>query len=90
MAKSKKYKPEKGEVNKIEQASAPYLSQGSVLKVYHSFEEMNEGDAEYAASIDPIEGLRNTLDLILNAYGVSREKLKLRIYPDKLTIRNLK
>jgi hypothetical protein len=86
MAKSKKYKHKDGESSKIEQASTNYLIQGSALKVYHSFEEMNEGDAEYAASIHPIEGLRNTIELILLAYGVTREELETRVYSDKITV----
>jgi hypothetical protein len=86
MAKSKKYKLKEVEGSKIEKSSANYPTQDSLLKVYHSFEEMNAGDAEYAASIDPIEGLQNTIELILLAYGVTREELGNRIYSDKITV----
>ena len=45
------------------------------LRIYKSFEEAAEAEARAAAMKPPMEGLRDTVELILRVYGVTREQL---------------
>jgi len=45
------------------------------LCIFDSFEAAAEADAEDAAKKSPLEGLRETVELILRTYGVTREQL---------------
>ncbi len=56
------------------------------VKIFQSYEEMNHSDIEEMASIPPEERIRNTVNLILRAYGVTREELNLRKNKTKVTI----
>ncbi len=56
------------------------------IKIYQSFEEMESDRSRHAASMDPVQGLRETVELILRAYGTSRAELKKRPRPTRITI----
>lgn len=57
-----------------------------MLTIHQSFEEMESARYRYAASIDPVQGLRETVDLIVRVYGTSREELNSRPRPCRVTI----
>jgi hypothetical protein len=48
------------------------------LRIFHSFEEAAEAEALADAQQTPVERLRETVELILKVYGVTREQLKAR------------
>lgn len=79
----KKYKTKK----KITKArkSKPKYSKGTV-RIYHSFEEAERADLQYAADQNPIERLRETVELILRVYGVTREMLLKQKPNNRVTI----
>ena len=56
------------------------------LKVFHSHEEMENDRLRVAAEMDPMEGIAQTTELILRVYGLTREQLSQRLWPDKITI----
>ncbi len=47
-----------------------------VVKVFNSFEEAELSEIQAVLKQAPIERLRETIELILRVYGVSREELK--------------
>lgn len=54
---------------------------GRSLRFFHSFEEMNEADAEDAAATSPLDRLSNVTRLIMNQYAQElSQKPELRIY----------
>lgn len=53
---------------------------------YSSLEEMETDHYREMARMDPVEGLRSTVELILRAYGTSREALLLRPRDNVITI----
>ena len=55
------------------------------LKVFQSHEAMENDRLKVAAEMDPVEGLAQTIELILRAYGTSREELSLRKRTKKIT-----
>lgn len=57
-----------------------------VIKIYQSFAEMEVAHSQYAASFDSVEGLRQTVELILRAYGTNRDELKTRFRKNKITV----
>lgn len=54
------------------------------LRVHHSLEEATDAELLEAANTPPIEGIRQTVALILRTYNVTAEQLKAR--PKKLHI----
>ncbi|HMG14558.1 MAG TPA: hypothetical protein VK590_03860 [Saprospiraceae bacterium] len=46
------------------------------VKIFSSFEEAELSEIQAILKQDPIERLRETVELILRVYGVSREELK--------------
>ncbi len=48
------------------------------LRIFKSFEEADEAEARDAAIQSPVERIRETVELILRVYGVSREQLMSR------------
>ena len=56
-----------------------------VITIHQSFAEMECDRSRHAASLDPVEGLRQTVELILRAYGTGRDELKLRFQKNKIT-----
>ncbi len=48
------------------------------LRIFKSFEEAAEAEALDSARKDPMEGLRETVELILRTYGVTRADLSAR------------
>ena len=59
---------------KANDAKRPYKK----LRVYHSFEEQAAAEALDAANQPPLERIRETVELILRVYGVTREQLVAR------------
>ena len=56
------------------------------LRIYNSFEEAAEAEARDAAEQSPIERIRETVELILRVYGVTREELMARKKTRRITI----
>lgn len=56
------------------------------LKVFHSHEEMENDRLRVSAEMDPMEGIAQTTELILQVYGITREELSQRSWPGKFTI----
>ena len=56
------------------------------LKIFRSHEEMENDRLRVAAEMDPMEGIAQTTELILRVYGLTREALFQRHWPDKITI----
>ena len=54
--------------------------------VRSAFKSMNIEDIHKAESIDPIEGIKQTIQLILKAYNLSEEDINNRKYSDELTV----
>jgi len=60
------------------------LYQGKDFKVFSSLEAANQADYQSAASQDPIERIRETVQLILRVYPINeRKKSTNRIYFNK-------
>ncbi len=57
-----------------------------IITIHQSYEEMESARYRHAASVDPVQGLRETMELILRVYGTSREELKKRPRPTRITI----
>ena len=56
------------------------------IHIHTSVEEMDANRLRHAAALDPVEGLRQTVELILRVYGVTREDLRKRGPFKKITI----
>jgi len=56
------------------------------VQIFHSFEEANDADAYEASQIPPADRIRQTVELILRVYGVSREELKNRKLDTRIKI----
>ncbi len=61
------------------------MSTNRDIKIYLSFEEMEADRLRQAASLNPEEGLRQTVELILRVYGITREDLSKRFLKNKIT-----
>ena len=72
----KKNDEEKRELN--EPAVGYGALKGKKVRFFHSFEEQAAAEAEYATKRTPIERIRDTVQLILRAYGVTQEMLNKR------------
>ena len=72
---------DKQEENKQE-LNEPQVHYGAVagkkIRIYYSFEEAAEAEAFASAEQSPEDRIRETVELILRVYGVSREELKSR------------
>jgi CRISPR-associated endonuclease Csn1 len=68
-------KPPKN-TNQANEPSALY--QKSPIKIFHSFEDAEKDEINMSLSQSPIERIRETVELILRAYDVTREELKKR------------
>jgi len=66
------------------------MSPNRDITIHHSFEEMETAQARDAASLDPVEGLRQTVELILRVYSTNREELKKRVRANRITITQYK
>lgn len=69
----------------LNEPAMAYLSKSRV-KIYHSFEEAEEGEIEEILKQKPIDRIRNTVNLILRVYGVTREELANRPRERNITI----
>jgi hypothetical protein len=56
------------------------------IRIYTSLEEQAEAEAADAAKQAPIERIRETVELILRVYGVTREELKNRKKSNRINI----
>ena len=56
-----------------------------IITIHQSFEEMESARYRHAASVDPVQVLRDTVELILRVYGTTREELKKRPRPTQIT-----
>jgi hypothetical protein len=56
------------------------------LRTFSSFEAAAQAEAADSARKPPMEGLRETVELILRAYGVTREQLAANRKKMRLTI----
>ncbi len=67
------------ENNRLNEPEPAYSQKRSMrLRIFKSFEEAAEADAADIANQAPVERLRETVELILRVYGVTREQLKAR------------
>ena len=81
------YKPQHEENNELNEQDAAY---GDVRKrrvrIFGSFEEAAEAEAQDTVRQSPVERIKETVELILRAYGVTREDLKTRERKHHVTI----
>jgi|GEM_PF-3834730 len=75
---------------KQNQANEPSMGYGAMkgmkLRIFHSWEEMTQAEIEASLKQTPEERIRETVELILRVYGVTREELSNRKEKLKLTI----
>ncbi|MEJ5995427.1 hypothetical protein WG904_13450 [Pedobacter sp. Du54] len=64
----------------------PIVPSQKRIKIYKSLEESKKDDVNYIINQSPIERLRQTVDLILKVYNVTRESLKQRKRSNRITI----
>lgn len=81
MANKKKYKTT-SENDKATEPSAAYHS----LKIFNSFEEAEIFQIKCVLKQSPAERIKETVELILRAYGLTREQLKERKRSNTITI----
>jgi hypothetical protein len=62
------------------------MSPNRNITIHHSFEEMEVARSRDAASVDPVIGLRQTVELILRVYGTNRNELKSRFEKNMIII----
>ena len=73
------YKTPDEEPNELNEPHASYgASKKMKLRIFKSFEEANEADAKEAALRTPEQRIKDTVELILRVYGVTREEIKAR------------
>jgi len=81
------YKENDGEKREVNEPVAGAFSlKGKEVRFFHSFEEQAAAEAEDAANRTPIERIRDTVQLILRAYGVTQEELNMRTRSNKIKI----
>ena len=80
MAKKKKYKPSEEE-NKVNKPLASHS-----FKIFSSFEEAEIFQIKSILKQSPAQRIKDTVELILRAYGLTREQLKERKRDHKITI----
>jgi hypothetical protein len=56
------------------------------LRIYKSFEEQAEAETAEVALQPPLERIRETVELILRVYGVTREQLNNRKRSNRINI----
>lgn len=56
------------------------------IHIYNSFEEQQAADIAAELAKSPVERLRETVELILRVYGVTREELKSRPKSKRINI----
>lgn len=81
MAKKKKYKTSEDE-NKVNEPLASFHS----LKIFSSFEEAEVFNIKNILKQSHAERIRETVELILRVYGLTREQLNERKRDNKITI----
>ena len=68
-------KDKKSKENIVNESASAYKAKPRI-RVFKSFEEAKEYEIQQIIEQDPIERLRNTVNLILRVYGVTREELE--------------
>ena len=67
------------ENNKLNEPQTSYGAQPKMkLRIFKSFEEAAEAEAQDAALRTPEQRIKDTVELILRVYGVTREEIKAR------------
>jgi hypothetical protein len=56
------------------------------IKIFNSLEESKQDEINYIINQSPIERLRQTVELILRVYNVTRESLKEKKQSNRITI----
>ena len=69
---------EENKNDKLNEPAANYFKNAE-LRVYHSFEEQKDDERKHSASLTPQERLKETVELILRTYGLTRESLSMRV-----------
>ena len=81
------YKENEEEKREVNEPVAGYGAlRDKKVRIFHSFEEQAAAEAQDAANRTPIERIRDTVQLILRAYGVTQEMLNKRERSLKITI----
>ena len=62
------------------------MQQVKKIRIYTSHEERAAAEAAESAGQTPVERLRETVELILRVYGVTREELAARKKSKRITI----
>ena len=83
MSKAKKYLPGKqtGKIKKKKPnlAKEPLTKYfGKDIRIFNSFQEAEEYELLQVIKQDPVERIRETVELILRVYGFTRETLNMR------------
>ncbi len=71
------YKTPNEDSHQLNEPVVPYgVKRKLKLRIYKSFEEAAEAEALADSLQSPVERIRETVELILRVYGVTREQLK--------------
>lgn len=83
---TKKYKNKA--IDEPQSVSEPTVSYQTTNKLtfYKSFEEASLAEAKFILTQSPVERLRQTVELILRVYNVTRESLKERKSSNRIRI----
>lgn len=72
MKKNDKYHP----AQQVKSATPVAVTSPNRIKIFNSFEESKQDEINSIINQSPIERLRQTVELILKVYNVTRESLK--------------
>lgn len=81
----KKHSSEKSNNNKVSEPSTTY-SDLRRITIFNSFEDAKSSEYLQIIKQDPIQRLRETVSLILRAYGINRELLNSRKTVNKIIV----
>ena len=86
--KNKKRSKPQSESSNIEDPAMDYGTEtrSGGFQVFHSFEESDLANSVFIAQQNPVERLRNTVELIIRAFGFTRKTLNERKPKNKITI----
>ena len=62
------------------------MNNNNRIKIFNSLEESKQDEINYIINQSPIERLRQTVELILRVYNVTRESLKEKKINNRITI----
>lgn len=70
----------------IKSVTPVVVSSANRIKIFNSLDESKQDEINYIINQSPIERLRQTVELILRVYNVTRESLKEKKQSNRITI----